>query len=92
MSLLPIRKIPQKFFVFLIVLYQKIFSLDQGFLRIFFPYRRVCRFVPTCSEYTKEAILEWGVLKGVFLGIKRILKCHPYFQGNPYDPPPKKQS
>ena len=37
-----------------------------------------CRFNPTCSHYMVEAIEEWGVLKGVWLGIKRITKCHPW--------------
>ena len=38
---------------------------------------RYCRFIPTCSEYTKEAIYEYGSIKGLYLGFKRILKCHP---------------
>lgn len=38
----------------------------------------MCRFIPTCSEYTKIKINEYGVLKGGFLGFKRILKCHPF--------------
>ena len=38
----------------------------------------MCRFVPTCSEYTKIKINEYGFIKGIYLGIKRILKCHPF--------------
>lgn len=38
----------------------------------------MCRFIPTCSEYTKIKIREKGFIKGCLLGIKRILKCHPF--------------
>lgn len=38
----------------------------------------MCRFVPTCSEYTKIKIREYGFIKGTFMGIKRILRCHPF--------------
>jgi putative membrane protein insertion efficiency factor len=47
--------------------------------------RPSCRFYPTCSEYALEAISKYGALKGGFLGVKRILKCHPYNKGG-YDP------
>lgn len=40
-----------------------------------------CRFYPTCSEYTYQAIEKYGAAKGIYLGIKRILKCHPFHPG-----------
>jgi len=42
---------------------------------------RHCRFYPSCSSYTYEAIKKHGLLKGVFLGGKRLLKCHPFHPG-----------
>ncbi len=48
-----------------------------------------CRYTPTCSHYMIEAIEEWGVLKGGWMGIKRISSCHP-LGGHGYDPVPKK--
>ncbi|MFK8102946.1 MAG: membrane protein insertion efficiency factor YidD [Saprospiraceae bacterium] len=50
-----------------------------------------CRFQPTCSHYMVGAINEWGVLKGLWLGLKRIGKCHPW---GPHgaDPVPKKNN
>ena len=40
-----------------------------------------CRFYPTCSEYTKQAIDKYGIIKGIFKGFKRILKCNPFHDG-----------
>jgi len=40
-----------------------------------------CRFHPSCSEYTYQAIKKYGLLQGVYLGVKRLLKCHPFHPG-----------
>ena len=44
-----------------------------------------CRFYPTCSQYALEAVDRYGVKRGIFLGVKRISKCHPFNHGG-YDP------
>jgi len=48
-------------------------------------FPRTCRFYPTCSAYFIQALEKYGVFKGSYLGIKRILKCHPWNKGG-YDP------
>jgi uncharacterized protein len=50
-----------------------------------------CRHHPSCSQYTIEAIQEWGVFKGIWLGMKRISRCHPWGTHG-YDPVPKKDT
>ncbi|NCB49851.1 MAG: membrane protein insertion efficiency factor YidD [Alphaproteobacteria bacterium] len=67
----------KSFCVMLITLYQKTFSR----------FHQRCRFYPTCSEYTKQAIQIHGVFYGIYLGILRILKCHPFHEGG-FDPVP----
>ena len=50
-----------------------------------------CRFQPTCSNYALEAVEEHGVIKGSYLAIKRVLRCHPWGSGG-YDPVPSTSS
>lgn len=71
----------KKIILLLIRFYQKYISIFLG---------KNCRFYPTCSAYTYEAIERFGVVKGVYLGVKRILKCHPFHPGG-YDPVPEKK-
>ncbi len=71
----------RKIMIFLIRFYQKCISPLLP---------NVCRYKPSCSEYFIEALMIYGVIKGSFLGIRRIMRCHPW-GGSGYDPvPPKK--
>lgn len=63
-----------------IELYQKTLSPDHGLMKKFFP-GGYCKFTPTCSDYSKHAILKYGFFRGTFKGIKRILKCNPCSKG-----------
>jgi putative membrane protein insertion efficiency factor len=70
----------------LIQLYQRTVSLDHGiFHRVL--GTSVCRFRPTCSQYTYEAVERFGVVRGMFLGGKRVLRCNPFNKGG-FDPVP----
>ena len=64
-------------------------KLIEMYQSISFHSHSLCRYTPTCSEYTKEAIEEYGAIKGSFMGFKRILRCAPW-GGSGYDPVPKK--
>jgi len=64
--------------VFLVTLYQKLLS----------PWLPpACRYTPTCSQYAREALLKYGVLRGLALALKRLSRCHPFHAGG-YDPVP----
>ena len=69
----------------------KIIILIIRFYQIFISplFPPTCRYTPTCSNYAKEAITEYGSIKGTYLSIKRICRCNP-FGGYGYDPVPKK--
>lgn len=65
-------------------LYQKTLSLDHGPLSALYS-EGFCRYTPTCSQYTYEAIEKYGVAKGSWLGFKRICRCTPWAKGG-HDP------
>lgn len=67
--------------------YQKYLSLDQGWAKRLWLTDRVCRYQPTCSQYALEAVEKYGMLKGLWLGLKRVCRCHPLNPGG-YDPVP----
>lgn len=75
----------QKFFIIILIklirFYQVALSPWLG---------KNCRYQPTCSQYMLEALKVYGLYKGVFLAIKRILSCHPW-GGSGYDPVPHKE-
>lgn len=75
---------PSWLIIKIIKIYQKTISFDHSILKVFFPYG-YCRFRPTCSEYSVQAIQKYGILKGGIKSIKRILRCHPWSKGG-YDP------
>lgn len=72
----------RKIFLFPVKLYRKFIS----------PLKPPsCRYTPTCSQYMIDAVEEWGVIRGLGLGIWRILRCNPFGRGG-YDPVPKRKS
>ncbi len=51
-------------------------------------HRPCCHYIPTCSEYARQAVEKYGALKGSYLALRRILHCHPFTKREPYDPVP----
>lgn len=71
----------KKILICIIKLYQRIPGNFHGY----------CKHIPTCSQYMIDSLNEYGLFKGLFLGIKRILKCNPFGTFG-YDPVPKKEN
>lgn len=69
----------------LLKVYKKIFS---KIFDLFFG--RGCRYSPTCSEYAKQSIEKFGMVKGSKLSLIRLSRCHPFYKGDYYDPVPTK--
>ena len=69
----------KKVFLLLIRFYQSAVSP-------WFPAR--CRFRPTCSAYAYEAVSKYGAIKGGWLALRRLLRCHPFYKGDFFDPVP----
>jgi len=69
----------KRFCIWLLKGYQKIISPIFKFFGVH------CKYYPSCSEYMLQAIVKYGCVKGIFLGIKRLLRCHPFAKGG-YDP------
>ncbi len=64
-------------------------ALIRGYQKYISPaFPGKCRFRPTCSSYAYEAITKYGVLKGGWLALKRLARCHPFYEGDWYDPVP----
>lgn len=72
----------KKAVLLLISLYQKFITPLVDSL---FGAGKTCRFEPTCSKYTYQAIEKYGVIKGLAMGLSRIARCHPFTKGG-YDP------
>lgn len=71
----------KRFALWLIRFYQKYLSFDSGIAKFLFITDKACRFRPTCSEYSYQAIKKYGILSGGFKALKRICRCHPFSQG-----------
>jgi hypothetical protein len=52
-----------------------------SFYQVINPFKGTCRYSPTCSEYTRQAIQKHGTIRGLWMGVKRVLRCNPFFIG-----------
>jgi putative membrane protein insertion efficiency factor len=67
--------------LFLIKVYQKSWFYRSSVLKFLFLSDAVCRFRPTCSQYTYQAIERYGIICGGLMGLRRVLRCHPWSKG-----------
>ncbi|MCK5511088.1 membrane protein insertion efficiency factor YidD, partial [Candidatus Parcubacteria bacterium] len=74
----------KNFLIKIIKIYQKTLSPDHGFFRFLRPHG-FCRFSPTCSEYSIQALTKHGAVKGIIKSIWRVIRCNPWNKGG-YDP------
>ena len=70
-------KLITSFFILLIKIYQIFLSPFLG---------KNCRFNPTCSVYATQAITKYGIIKGSYLSVRRLIRCHPFSKYDYYDP------
>lgn len=77
----------KRFILSAIKFYQRFSFFHLSIFRVLFMTDKICRFVPSCSEYTYQAVEKYGIFKGLFLGLKRIVRCHPWNKGG-FDPVP----
>lgn len=76
----PLRYIAVK----VIELYQKTLSFDHGPMKSMYPHG-FCRYTPSCSEYGKQAIIKYGIVRGGLMAFWRVMRCNPWSKGG-YDP------
>jgi len=74
----------KKIAVVIISFYQKTLSPDHGLFSVNHPYG-YCKYYPSCSEYAKQSIDKYGLVRGLLAGLYRVLRCNPFSKGG-YDP------
>ena len=72
-----ILNIPKYLLIAFIGIYQVLLSPDHSWLKVKFPHG-YCRHYPSCSEYSKQAIEKFGIIRGGWLAVKRLATCHPW--------------
>lgn len=80
----------KNFIIHLIKIYQKVSFLNSQIFKSLSLTNACCRYSPSCSDYTIEAVARFGSIKGLYLGSKRIISCHPFSKGGIDTVPSKK--